>query len=71
MTDSWYMLLTQATEPKLALNSEVGLMILETGAGISISIQEMVNPEYKSILMAITDPVFPKCFNDSHKKLQI
>ena len=45
-------------------SSPKGLMILETGAGISISVQEMVNPEYKSIQTAITDPVFPTCFTD-------
>ena len=34
-------------------SSPKGLMIHETGAGISIAVQEMVNPEYKSIQTAI------------------
>ena len=34
-------------------SSPKGLIIQETGAGISIAVQEMVNPEYKSIQTAI------------------
>jgi hypothetical protein len=39
-------------------SSPKGLMILETGAGISIAVHTDVNPEYKSIQTAITHPVF-------------